>query len=196
MTAPDLADILHQSARGHARLCPRQVLGARIGLAGLAALGWPEGAPPRALLVIAETDGCFLDGLSAATGCTPGHRTLRVEDFGKVAATFLRLDDGRTLRVAPRADVRARAAAGSPLPRYQAMLQGYQVLPDAELLTVRAVRLRRPAAEILSRPGVRTLCARCGEEILNEREVGRDGQHLCQACCYGGYYLEGGEPAS
>lgn len=165
MTALDLPGILRQSARGHAHLCPRQVLGARIGLAGLAALGWPEGAPAKALLVIAETDGCFLDGLSAATGCTPGHRTLRVEDYGKVAATFLRLDTGRALRVAPRADARARAAAGSPLPRYQAMLQGYQALPEADLLTVQPVRLRRTAAELLSRPGVRTLCARCGEEI-------------------------------
>jgi formylmethanofuran dehydrogenase subunit E len=194
MTRPDLAAILHQAALGHHHLCPRQVLGARIGLAGLAALGWPEGAPAKALLVIAETDGCFLDALAAATGCSPGHRTLRVEDYGKVAATFLRLDDGRAVRVAPRAEARARAAAGSALPRWQAMLQGYQVLADAELLSVRPVRLRQDPAAIMSRPGIRARCARCGEEILNEREVARDGETLCRACGWGGYYREAEEP--
>jgi formylmethanofuran dehydrogenase subunit E len=41
------------------------------------------------LLTILETDGCAADGVSAATGCWVGRRTLRVEDFGKVAATFV-----------------------------------------------------------------------------------------------------------
>jgi formylmethanofuran dehydrogenase subunit E len=46
---------------------------------------------PRAdnrLLVISETDGCAVDGLIAATGCRVGSRTLRIQDFGKVAAIF------------------------------------------------------------------------------------------------------------
>ena len=39
---------------------------------------------PRAekrLLVIVETDGCFVDGVEAVAGVAVGRRTLRVEDY-------------------------------------------------------------------------------------------------------------------
>ena len=56
--------------------------------------------------MILESDGCFADGLEAATGCTVGHRTLRVEDYGKIAATFVDVSTGQAIRIAPRLDVR------------------------------------------------------------------------------------------
>ncbi len=43
----------------------------------------------KRLLTFVETDGCAADGVSSATGCRVGGRTLRVIDFGKVAATFV-----------------------------------------------------------------------------------------------------------
>jgi formylmethanofuran dehydrogenase subunit E len=61
----------------------------RLELAGFTALGFDSPPDKKRLLVITETDGCFADGLSAATNCTVGHRTLRVEDYGKTAATFV-----------------------------------------------------------------------------------------------------------
>jgi formylmethanofuran dehydrogenase subunit E len=187
---PDLTEILAQSSRRHSHLCPRQVLGARIGLAGAAALALPGPRRDKRLLVILETDGCFADGIEAATGCAVGHRTLRVEDYGKIAATFVDVRTEQALRIIPRLDVRQRAAAyaSGEARRYFAQLQGYQVMPDEELLTIQPVQLTRPAAEIVSRPGVRVDCAVCGEEIVNEREVLVDGRALCRACAYGGYY--------
>ncbi|OQA45743.1 MAG: FmdE, Molybdenum formylmethanofuran dehydrogenase operon [Chloroflexi bacterium ADurb.Bin325] len=186
----DLKQLLQQAAARHSHLCPRQVLGVRIGLAGAAALGLPGPRRDKRLLVILETDGCFADGVETATGCTVGHRTLRVEDYGKIAATFIDVKTEQALRIIPRLDVRQRAAAYAPgeTRRYFAQLAGYQVMPDEELLAVQTVQLTRPAAEIVSRPGVRVNCATCGEEIVNEREVLVDGRPLCHACAYGGYY--------
>ncbi len=40
----DIQPILERSVRDHAHLCPRQILGVRIGLAGMKALGFHE--PP------------------------------------------------------------------------------------------------------------------------------------------------------
>ncbi len=74
----DIQALLELSCRDHDHLCPRQVLGVRIGLAGLTALDFDASPHNKALLVIVESDGCFADGVSAATGCTVGHRTLRV----------------------------------------------------------------------------------------------------------------------
>lgn len=186
----NLPQLLEQAAARHSHLCPRQVLGARVGLAGAAALGLDAPRRDKRLLVILETDGCFADGLEVATGCTVGHRTLRVEDYGKVAATFVDVQTAQALRVAPRPDVRQAAYAYAPdEPRhYFAQLRGYQHMPDDALLTIEPVQLLRPIREIVSRPGVRVNCAGCGEEIINEREIIVSGQPFCYACARGGYY--------
>jgi formylmethanofuran dehydrogenase subunit E len=190
VTKFSLSSILDQSAARHSHLCPRQVLGARIGLAGAGALNLDVPRNDKRLLIIIETDGCFADGIEAATGCTVGHRTLRVEDFGKIAATFVDVKTGQAVRVSPRLDVRERAYACTPdEPRhYFAQLKAYQVMPDHELLSIQRVQLTTPVEAIVSRAGVRANCDLCGEEIINEREVVRDGLTLCRSCAGQGYY--------
>jgi formylmethanofuran dehydrogenase subunit E len=136
-------------------------------------LGLALPQPHKQLLTIVETDGCFADGVSVATNCWTGRRTLRVEDYGKVAATFIDTATDRAFRLAPPPAARTRAAIYAPAApnRWEAMLHGYQVMPTAELLVATPVTLRTPASVLLSRPGARALCAACGEEILNDRQV-------------------------
>ena len=186
----DLQPLFELSARNHSHICPRQILGVRMGLAGMAALGFCEPPAKKELLIITETDGCFADGLSAATGCMVGHRTLRVEDYGKVAATFVNVKTAQTVRVAPVSDIRQRVYTyASDEPRhYFAQMQAYQIMSDDEMFTVTAVRLTTPIEAIVSRPGVRVDCDVCGEEIMNEREVKQEGLTLCHACAERGYY--------
>lgn len=186
----ELSALLEKSSSHHNHLCPRQVLGVRIGLAGMKALGFDAPPPKKRLLTIVESDGCFADGVIAATDCTVGHRTLRVEDYGKIAATFVDVKTGRAVRVAPRLDVRQRAYEYVPDERrhYFAQLQAYQIMPDDVLLTVRPVTLSRSLEEIISRAGVRVNCTACGEEIINEREVYLDGSPYCIPCARAGYY--------
>ena len=191
----DLQTILDLSSRNHSHLCPRQILGARIGLAGMAALGFNEPPAKKRLLVITESDGCFADGLIAATACTVGHRTLRVEDYGKVAATFVDTHTGRAVRVAPHLEVRQRAYAYVPEVhrRYFTQLKAYQIMPDSELLTIREVCLNMPVGEIISRAGVRVNCAVYGKEIINEREIKKEYLILCRACAGASYYQPVGQ---
>ena len=185
-----LATLLKQSSARHNHLCPRQVLGVRMGLAGLASIGLEAPMPHKAALVILETDGCFADGIEVATGATVGHRTLRVEDFGKIAAVFANIQTGQTVRLAPQLDVRERARryAAEVKTKYYAQLKGYQLMPEMELFSYQEVLLEPPLAAIISRPGVRTKCTRCGEEIINERQVFENGAALCRTCAGIGYY--------
>lgn len=181
---------LNKSVSRHRHLCPRQVLGARIGLAGAAALNLTTPRTDKRLLVILETDGCFADGLEAATGCTVGHRTLKVVDYGKVAATFVDVKTEQAIRVAPQLDVREKAWRFAPdeTRHYFAQLVGYQQMPDEELLTIQPVQLNTPISRIVSRPGVRVNCAQCGEEVMNEREVWQGAAAVCQSCAGLSYY--------
>lgn len=185
-----LETLLQESAARHDHLCPRQILGARIGLAGLVALGFDEPPAKKRLLTIVETDGCFADGVEVATGCTVGHRTLRVEDYGKAAAVFVDVKTTRAVRVAPGMDVRERAYAYTPdeARHYFAQMQAYQIMPDEEMFHITEVQLTTSIEAIVSRPGVRVDCDVCGEEIMNEREVKQEGLTLCHACAGQSYY--------
>ena len=187
---PDLQAILEISSAQHKHLCPRQVLGARIGLAGAAALGLAAPRSDKRLLIFVETDGCFADGVAAATGCTMGHRTLRLADYGRIGATFVDVKTETAVRLSPQLDIRQKACAYAPDEKkhYYAQLIGYQRMPDAKLLTIQPVRLSVPVAQIVSRAGVRVNCAECGEEIINEREVMREGRPYCAACAGPAYY--------
>jgi formylmethanofuran dehydrogenase subunit E len=186
----DIQSLFDKSARNHSHLCPRQILGVRLGLAGMKALSFDAPPDKKRLLLITETDGCFADGLSAATDCAIGHRTLRVEDYGKVAAVFIDVKTERAVRVAPALDIRQRAYAYTPDEpnRYFAQMQAYKIMPDEEMFTVTEAQLATSIKAIVSRPGMRVACDMCGEEVMNEREVRQNGMTLCQPCARGGYY--------
>jgi formylmethanofuran dehydrogenase subunit E len=186
----DLTSLLAQSSARHSHLCPRQVLGVRMAQAGARALGLEIPRKDKNLLVIAETDGCFLDGLEVAAGVSPGRRTLRIEDYGKIAATFIDVKTDEAIRLAPRLDLRLRALDYAPNEKrhYFAQLTGYQVMPEEELFSMTLVVLSAAVEELVSRAGVRINCVACGEEIINEREVMVDNLAYCRSCWGQSYY--------
>jgi formylmethanofuran dehydrogenase subunit E len=177
-------ELLERSAEMHHHLCPRQVLGVRMGmLAGR----WLDLDLPQAdkrLFVFMETDGCTSDGVSVATGAWVGRRTMRMVDFGKVAATFVDTESGEAVRIHPHPGSRQRAITAAPeaSDRWHAQLVGYQRLQDHELLIAEPVELTVDLAELISHDGARAVCTRCGEEISNQRELVRGGGVLCRAC--------------
>ena len=189
---PMLAGLLAQSAELHKHLCPRQVLGARIGMYAGALLGLELPQTHKGLFAFVETDGCFADGVSVATGCWLGRRTLRLVDLGKVAATFVDTKTDQAIRIRPR--LRARELARQYVPaaksRWHAYLDAYQLMPADELLEAWPVTLTVDLKALISRNGVRAQCGACGEEIINEREVRQAGRVLCRSCAGEGGYVQ------
>ena len=185
-----LAEILKESARRHRHLCPRQVLGARMALYAGELLGLDLSRADKRLLVISETDGCAVDGIIAATHCRVGSRSLRILDFGKVAATFTDIPAETSIRIAPSREARSLAGEYAPHARnrWEAMLLGYQAMPAAELFAVQFVQLNQSLAQIISRSGRKAVCDSCGEEVINGREIIKDETILCRGCAGGGYY--------
>ena len=190
MVAERVERLLTESAKAHRHACPRQVLGIRLALLAGERLGLELPRDDRRLLVITETDGCMVDGVMAATHCQVGRRTLRVEDFGVLAATFIDAHSEQAVRIRPRSDARERARAYAPEARsvWRAQLLGYQRMPADELLKVQDVRLKTPLAQLISRPRARAVCAICGDEIRNEREIVHEGLVLCRSCAGQSYY--------
>jgi len=185
-----LEELLLSSAALHRHLCPRQVLGVRMGLLGGRLLGIDVPQTNKRLLTVVETDGCGADGVAVATNCWVGRRTMRILDFGKVAATFIDRKTQRAFRVAPNPHARKIAPDYAPdaQNRWEAYLLGYQRMPEEELLTAHEVKLTFSLEKLWSKNGKRVNCDLCGEEIINEREVLRDGLTLCRACAGERYY--------
>jgi formylmethanofuran dehydrogenase subunit E len=186
-----LDELLAASAQLHRHLCPRQVLGVRLGMLAGEVLNLDLPQTDKRLLTIVETDGCASDGIAVATNCWVGRRTMRVEDYGKVAATFVDTQTERAVRIVPLRDCREQARKYAPEARnkWEAQLLGYQRMPAHELFSVHAVQLKTPVAQLISRAGVKVVCDACGEEIMNEREVVREDLTLCRSCAGESYYL-------
>jgi formylmethanofuran dehydrogenase subunit E len=174
----------------HSHLCPRQILGVRIGLAGAAKLGLEVPRSDKRLYIIVETDGCFVSGIEVAAGVGINHRTLRVEDYGKVAATFIDVKFHHAVRIFPKPDIRSRAWEYAPHETcaYDAQLLGYQIMPNEELLSTQDISLNFNLENLISVGGVRTICDNCGEEIINHREVINPFGVFCKTCAGESYY--------
>lgn len=185
-----LTEILQKSSSRHRHLCPRQVLGARMGILAGELLSLELLRIDKKLLVIAETDGCTVDGLIASTGCHVGGRTLRILDYGKVAATFVNIQTEQTIRIVPKPGIRSLASKYAPQAKnkWESMLLGYQQMPNEELFNILQVKLSVHIKEVLSRAGMKTICEVCEEEIINGREVIHEAMVLCQACVGNPYY--------
>jgi len=190
VTTFDLTTYSGALLRLHDHICPRQVLGLRMGLYGASLLNIAVPQQAKRLMAFVELNGCFADGVAVATGCTLGHRTLYLMDYGKTSVTLVDSEANAAVRLAPRSDIRCRAMMMCPdtKSKWHAYLDAYQQLEDTELFTVQAVTLSFDLTALISKAGPRVSCEECGEEIINEREVRQDGRLLCRACAGDAYY--------
>jgi formylmethanofuran dehydrogenase subunit E len=183
--------VLEQLARLHPRVCPRQILGVRIGQHAGELLDLALPRSDKLVLAIVEMDGCFADGVSVTTGCWFGRRTLRFVDYGKVAATFVDLRTGTAVRIWARTTARALAERYVPdaPDRWHAQLEAYRAMPAAELLQWCRVTLKVPSNVLFNAASERVMCSACGEEVLYDRQILREGSVLCRACAGQAYYM-------
>ena len=177
-------DLLDKAKRFHGDVCPGLVLGTRMTAAGLRALGLDPAVRSRDLVVYAEIDRCMTDAVQAITGCSLGRRTLKHIDAGRFGATFLHLPTSRAVRVFSRNKPREAAITGDSRAGVELMLQ----TPEEELLGLQEVQVHASEWDMPGRPRHRTVCTKCGEGVLDHREVLVDGQPVCKVCATESYY--------
>src|SRR5215468_9853165 len=107
--SPTFDDYLLQAERAHGHLCAGQVLGVRMAMLGLELLGIenPKGRDRKRLITFVEIDRCMTDAIGVVTGCRLGKRALKFRDWGKVAATFVDMENGRAVRLCARESSKA-----------------------------------------------------------------------------------------
>jgi formylmethanofuran dehydrogenase subunit E len=188
----DFNELLDESVKVHGHLCPGQVLGVRMSMFGLEKIGIedPRGSDRKDIMVFVEIDRCATDAVQSVTGCSPGKRTMKLLDYGKMATTFVNLRTGSAVRVIAKEESRNIAKNYCPEIRdkYQRQTEAYKVMPDNELFDWHEVEVKIPEHDMPGRPMSRVQCGRCGEYVQDKREVDKDNKVLCRACAYGTYY--------
>jgi formylmethanofuran dehydrogenase subunit E len=181
-----LDEYLADAAQAHGHLCAGQVLGVRMAMLGMQKLEIedPRGKDRKRLVTFVEIDRCATDAIGVVTGCRLGKRALKFRDWGKMAATFVDLERGRSVRVAARESSKALARGMHPEieDKNQQQMLAYREMRDNDLFDVQWVKVTVPPEEMPGYKGDRIVCAKCGEGINFRREVQRDGNTLCRAC--------------
>jgi formylmethanofuran dehydrogenase subunit E len=198
--AAALEELLHDAEIAHGHLCAGQILGVRMAMLALARLGIDDPRkrhlgngelnPDRKRLVtFVEIDRCATDAIGVVTGCRVGKRALKLRDWGKMAATFVDLnqalgDDAyKGLRIVALESSKARAKELYPgMEKNAQQMMAYREMPDADLFAEQWVRVPLPPSEFPGFKGQRVVCSRCGEGINFDRFVESDGKPLCLAC--------------
>ncbi len=187
-----LEEYLVEAEQAHGHLCAGQVLGVRLAMLGLEKLGIedPRGKDRKRLVTFVEIDRCATDAVAVVTGCRLGKRALKFRDWGKVAATFVDVSNGKGVRVVARESSQALAKQMHPeiADKNQQQMLAYREMKDADLFDVQWVKVELPPEEFPGYKGERTVCEQCGEGINFKREVRREGKVLCRACAGDRYY--------
>jgi formylmethanofuran dehydrogenase subunit E len=187
-----LDEYLRDAEQAHGHLCAGQVLGVRLAMLGLLKLGIddPHGKDRKRLITFVEIDRCATDAVGVVTGCRLGKRALKFRDWGKVAATFVDVANGKAIRIAAKESSKALARELHPETenKNQQQMLAYREMSDDDLFATQWVKVELPPEEFPGYKGERITCNACGEGINFRREVRREGKTLCRGCAGESYY--------
>ncbi len=173
----EYATLLEEAGKFHGDICAGIAIGTRMTMSGLKRIGIsdPKGADRKKLIVFVEIDRCATDAIMALTGCRPGKRTMKIRDYGKMAATFINLETGKAVRVATRMNKKAGDDNSTEKPDFGAS-------PEEELFSINYVDVSLLPEDMPGKPLRRVSCARCGENVMDGREIEQQGETLCKPC--------------
>jgi len=190
----DFEVCINEAKAFHGDACAGIIIGTRMAILGLNRIGItdPKGADKKDLIVFVEMDRCASDAILAVTGCHPGKRSMKILDYGKMAATFVNLKTGKAVRV------RAKNKDGNKTMTKEDIeksphTEEYTMLPLEELFETSEVRVSLKPEDLPGRPLLIVTCEECGERVMDMRFEEKNGRRLCRPCAAGRNYYSGWE---
>jgi formylmethanofuran dehydrogenase subunit E len=194
MPLNSIDELLKEAELAHGHLCAGQVLGVRMAMLGLEKLGIddPRGKDRKRLVTYVEIDRCATDAVAVVTGCRLGKRALKFRDWGKMAATFVDLENGRAVRVAALESSKQKARELHPEieNKNRQQMLAYREMSDVDLFSTEWVKVEVAPWEMPGYKAEKVVCAKCGEGIQFKKEIVRDGETLCRGCAGEQYWTK------
>jgi formylmethanofuran dehydrogenase subunit E len=158
----------------HGHLCAGQYLGTRIARIALEHFGIEEPERYRDLICFVECDRCLADAVASVCHCSLGRRRLKFHDQGKMAAVFYDLSRDEAIRIY----VKGTEKSGPD----DDIVTFYDRFSDEEFFEVQPVKVHLDECDLPGRPRRHAICAQCGEQVKDGREIVCDGVTLCKTC--------------
>lgn len=173
----EYATLVAEAGKFHGDICAGIAIGTRMTMSGLRRIGItdPKGADRKRLMVFVEIDRCTTDAIMALTGCKPGKRTMKIRDYGKMAATFINLESGKAVRVVTKMKRNASSTDPSEKPDFAAA-------SEEDLFCITNVEVPLRPEDMPGKPLRRVPCSRCGESVMDGREIMSQKETLCKPC--------------
>lgn len=184
-----MEDIVKLAETLHGHLSPGVALGIRMGQIGLKMLDLLRG--DKRLLAVVETSMCLADGVQASTGCTAGRSSLRVEDFGKLAACIARSDTKEGVRLSLKYDSLPPIIRDWVLRRREFSREEEEKVSKEILhLDEASFQVERVSVEPFSKfeEAAIVKCDLCGELVVETKINKVNGGNICKACSGERYY--------
>ena len=191
-------EVIDKATAFHGHWCGGLARGIRVAAWAMEHFGT---AADEEIVAVTETDMCGVDAIQALVGCTFGKGNLIFRDRGKVAFTFYRRRDGKSLRIVakPRSGkLKSRIAELKEALVKREFPQEEHTQLEAELAELRArdieYVLSSPLEDIfdikpaqfplppLAQRLPTIICEKCGEGVMASRIVEQAGHKLCKDC--------------
>jgi formylmethanofuran dehydrogenase subunit E len=185
----DLAEIrrrnLEKAVAYHGHLCVGQVLGVHLSEKGLEAIQTDD---PKNMIVFVENDRCIADTIQILTGTRLGRRTMKLVNYGKMAATFVNLQTQIAYRiwVSGNLDKIFGDVGTDKFKRCEKLL----LTKSEDVVSLVQVSVIISPDEMPGKPRHTILCSRCGEKVMDAKEIYLEQKPLCLACAKGAYYTK------
>ena len=169
--------LVAEAGKFHGDICHGISIGTRMTMSGLKRIGIsdPKGADRKKLMVFVEIDRCTTDAIMALTGCRPGKRTMKIRDYGKMAATFINLETSKAARVVIKKTPDSSDGNNEEKP-------DFAKAPEEEIFVITDVEVTLRPEDMPGKPLRRIPCSRCGEIIMDGREIEHHNEFLCKPC--------------
>jgi len=199
MYAPEITqELIDKAVAFHGHWCGGLARGIRVA-------GWVMEhfgtATDEEIVAVTETDMCGVDAIQALVGCTFGKGNLIFRDRGKVAFSFFRRRDGKSVRLVEKfrndelffkvRALRTRLEEEIPDPNERRALEAeldalrsndmerLLCAPFEELFEIKPVLCEMPG---MARRLPTVICDSCGEGVMASRIIEKKGHHLCMDC--------------
>lgn len=171
---------LNKAVDYHGHLCSGQAIGVKMALYAIELLNLGIRDDYKNLKVYVETDRCIADSIMSVTGCKVGKRRFVFLDYGKTACTFVNMDNKEAYRI-------YRKNRLYP-PQDSDIANFYADLKNEEIFCAQKVFIDIKPEDMPGKPVGATICDVCKEEVIDLKEVIKDGKIMCKNCAYKSYY--------
>ncbi len=179
-------DNLNRAVSFHGHLCLGQVLGVHLAERGMEVIRTTD---PNEIIVYVENDRCIADAIQIITGTRLGRRSMKLVNYGKMAATFINTRTGDAYRVWVSGKV--NEMIGEISSDMQEREMQYKTVLEScsdDIVSVQRVSVDIPGWEMPGKPQRIVICNRCKEKVMDGKDVLHDDGPLCMACAGNPYY--------